>query len=274
MGLFSSKECVLCGGKAGILTRFCLSDGAYICGNCRDRMSANIESVGSLDLSGVKEQIRLKEENDVRYRNEFSASRRIDLDSYHPIMEVDDRHGWFALLKDKAPDIFSFDQITVWNVDLHTEALSEEEKKDSSFLMDVLDLLVSEDFSSRYPGMPRCPSGCKVTGMYFEINFGPNPFGAKQIRLDLMPGWDCESGDIEKAYMCAASLDQVIREYKYGSEEKSGGTASEAGPLQSASSAPDYSDAVEQVKKFKELLDMGILTQEEFDKKKRELLQL
>ena len=33
-------------------------------------------------------------------------------------------------------------------------------------------------------------------------------------------------------------------------------------------------DPIEEVKKLKELLDMGILTQEEFDKKKKELLNL
>lgn len=35
-----------------------------------------------------------------------------------------------------------------------------------------------------------------------------------------------------------------------------------------------YDDPIEKVKKLKELLDMGILTQEEFDKKKKELLNL
>ena len=38
--------------------------------------------------------------------------------------------------------------------------------------------------------------------------------------------------------------------------------------------ASDNKSAAEQLKEFKELLDMGILTQEEFDAKKKELLNL
>lgn len=34
------------------------------------------------------------------------------------------------------------------------------------------------------------------------------------------------------------------------------------------------SDSIEDIKKFKELLDIGVITQEEFDKKKKELLNL
>ena len=34
------------------------------------------------------------------------------------------------------------------------------------------------------------------------------------------------------------------------------------------------SDPIEDIKKFKELLDIGVITQEEFDKKKKELLNL
>lgn len=40
------------------------------------------------------------------------------------------------------------------------------------------------------------------------------------------------------------------------------------------SQASTASDPVVEIKKYKELLDQGILTQEEFDKKKKELLGL
>ncbi len=265
MGLFSRKECVLCGGKAGLLTRYSLSGGEFICGDCRNRMSSNVDSIGSLTLEGVKVQIRLKEENNARYRSEFVTSRRIDVDSSHPIMAVDDTHGWFALLTDKDPDIFSFDQITSCNVDLKTSALSEEERKNDSGLMYILSFLQSDDFCSRYPKMPRCPMGCKVTGMRFEISFGPNPFNAKKVSLDMLPSWTLNKTEIEKAYMCANDLCQCISEYKSGSRVQA---------KVQAQAAPTAADATDQIKKLKELLDMGALTQEEFDAKKRSLLAL
>ncbi len=36
----------------------------------------------------------------------------------------------------------------------------------------------------------------------------------------------------------------------------------------------EKSDSVDEIKKFKELLDSGIITQEEFDEKKKQLLSL
>ncbi len=262
MGLFSKKECALCGGKAGLLTRFSLSGGEYLCGDCRARMSPNLEGVSRMTLEEVKDQIRLKEENDARYKNEFVTSRRIDVDSSHPVMAIDDTHGWFALLKDEKPDIFTFDQIAAYHVDLDTDVLSDEEKKNRSGLMGVLNFLFSDDFGSRYPDMPRCPVGCKVTGMRFEIDFAPNPFNAQQVRLDMLPGWSLDDNSVEKAYMCANSILQCIKEYKTGARAHRPAAPSGAG------------DAMDQIKKLKELLDMGAVTEEEFAAKKKELLGL
>lgn len=51
-------------------------------------------------------------------------------------------------------------------------------------------------------------------------------------------------------------------------------TESKGAPGDGAESARTLEDQIEAVKKFKELLDAGILTQEEFDAKKREILGL
>ena len=49
---------------------------------------------------------------------------------------------------------------------------------------------------------------------------------------------------------------------------------SKGAPGDGAESGRTLEDQIEAVKKFKELLDAGILTQEEFDAKKREILGL
>ena len=268
MGLFEKKECALCGGKAGLITRYKIYGGDYICGTCRGRMSPNTDRIGDLTLEDVEEQIRIKEENDERFQNDFEITRQYDFDSRHPIMAVNDSTGEFAILKDANPDIFSFDNVLSYNVDLRTALLSEEERKKNSGLWGVLDYLLSDEFGSRFPDMPRCPQGHKVTGMYFEINFADNPFNADQIRIDMMPGWLDSENEVDKAYRCANEMYQCFKEYKNGQRSVSANRAS---------SAPDTSsgtNAIEQVKQLKELLDIGALTQEEFDMKKKELLGL
>ncbi|MCR4656157.1 MAG: SHOCT domain-containing protein [Lachnospiraceae bacterium] len=267
MGLFKKEECVLCGGKAGLLTRTKLVNGDYICGDCRSRMPEHVADVGDLMLSEVEELISLKEENDRRYESEFTVTRQFDFDGSHPMIAVDDNTGEFVWLKDSHPDIFSFDYITGYSVDLHTRPFNEEERKKNSSLTGILNFFLSDDFKSRYPDLPRCPTGCKVTGMYFDINFGPNPLHADKLHIDMLPGWSSSEAQIEKAYICANNIYQCIKEYKEGSRIM---------PQDVRSGGYDDRDVdvAEQLKKMKELLDMGILTQDEFDAKKKQLLGL
>ena len=81
---------------------------------------------------------------------------------------------------------------------------------------------------------------------------------------DVVPerGWRCPNcGKTHQSYdyVCSCGFDRSI---KYNIEENN---------IESDSSK---ADAIEEVKKYKELLDEGILTQEEFDAKKKQLLSL
>lgn len=264
MGLFEKKSCALCGGKAGLLSRTAISGGAYICGDCRKKFSDHTASVGSLTLDEVREQIMLKEENDRRYNSEFTVTRRFDLDSRHTLMLVDDNHGWFVVPKNNNTDIFTFDQIADYKVELSTKALTDEEKEQlnnrnyGSGVIGFLNLLFSDDFRTKYPDLPHCSRERKVTGMYFQITFGVNPFRADRIRIDMLPGWSDSQSDVENAYFCANNIYQCIKEYKSGARISQG-------TVQTGSAA-------QQIRELKELLDIGALTQEEFDTKKKQLL--
>ena len=39
MGLFSKKICVICGEKAGLLSRLKLENDDFVCGNCQKKLS-------------------------------------------------------------------------------------------------------------------------------------------------------------------------------------------------------------------------------------------
>ncbi|MBR6469570.1 MAG: DUF4428 domain-containing protein [Lachnospiraceae bacterium] len=269
MGLFEKKECELCGGKAGLITRYKISDGGYICGDCRGKMSSHTDGIGNMTVADVEEQIRLKEENDERFNNSFTITRQFDFDSRHPIIAVDDNNGEFALLTDARPDIFSFDHVISYDIDLSTSALSEEERQQDSSIWGIMNILLSDNFRSQYPNVPRCPQGCKVTGMYFEINFGSNPFNANNIRIDMLPGWSTAETEVEKAYRCANEIYQCFKDYKSGQRPVSNNVSNNA-----VQSSANSANAIEQVKQLKELLDMGALTPDEFERKKKELLNL
>lgn len=74
---------------------------------------------------------------------------------------------------------------------------------------------------------------------------------------------DLQYGNIykEKITSAVTIIDDIVKKYK------NAGSAATTQVVQQASAA-------DELKKFKELLDMGILTQEEFDAKKKQLLGL
>ena len=58
------------------------------------------------------------------------------------------------------------------------------------------------------------------------------------------------------------------------SNESSGNVSPNVSNNMTPSQTPEASNPIEEIKKYKELLDMGIITQEEFDAKKKALLNL
>ena len=67
-------------------------------------------------------------------------------------------------------------------------------------------------------------------------------------------------------------LIRALKEYEQLRKERESGSS---GLTQDSQvSAPAVSDPYEEMKKLKELLDLGIITQEEFDAKKKQLLDL
>ena len=68
-------------------------------------------------------------------------------------------------------------------------------------------------------------------------------------------------------------LERAIKELERMREKGEIGSSSTGPADQASGKAPD-SDPYEEMKKLKELLDLGIITQEEFDTKKKQLLDL
>ena len=70
-----------------------------------------------------------------------------------------------------------------------------------------------------------------------------------------------------------SKLELALRDFNRLRESKGSGTAETAGTVQKGAPAA-VMDPYEELKKLKELLDMGIVTEEEFEAKKKKLLDL
>ena len=75
-------------------------------------------------------------------------------------------------------------------------------------------------------------------------------------------------------FNCTSQLDAKIKAFNFDGEEFAPAPAQETLPEWSIDPPQTASDPYEELKKLKELLDMNIISQEEFDEKKQQLLNL
>lgn len=96
--------------------------------------------------------------------------------------------------------------------------------------------------------------------------------GSAQAAGETGAGGGPSAGDVQGAGGVPAAGDQRAAD----PAPAAGGmpAASESAASPSAADGPSFDQRVEMVKKLKELLDAGILTQDEFDAKKRDVLGL
>ena len=69
MGLFKKEDCVLCGGKTGLLDKKCL-DGK-VCKSCRNKLSVYFDELKNSDKSLLEAQLRMRDfqASEARYGN-------------------------------------------------------------------------------------------------------------------------------------------------------------------------------------------------------------
>lgn len=273
MGLFSnnSKLCPICGGATPRLLAKKIQ-GEAICSNCASEIAADDELVKSWTLEDLRRHLVYREENK-RQIDTFCATRSID---YGKEIMVDDTNRLFYIKQwaEENPPILKFDEITGYELEVGWHTV--------------------ETWSR---GMPRTPYQPPELGMMGTMVAVANAFGSKKDKDDD----DSKSETIKltlrlnnpylKEYeLVDASVfgDSMLDFQRDLNEEMTrvntacnlivsltdaGAAAAFMGDAQ-PSAAQSTHQSVEDIKKFKELLDAGILTQEEFDAKKKQLLGL
>lgn len=279
MGLFSKKECVRCGKKAGLLTRKKLADGDYLCGDCVDLCSPELTSddFRNMTLDDVEEHIEEVEEDEDRYENEFHRTRTIRTQMVlknHDIVYVDDTHGWWVNATRQHPDVFTFSQAGDCHLDLDTTLRSDDNDDDhdhEDFLEDMFRGAAFMQMRMQYPELPVCPPNEEIQKMEFVIYINDRA-PITEVRIPVMDAIIPSQGDIEGGYECAYQLLNLFRSMKQKHADYEQAAASQTKAAQPAQAAGG--DMTEQLMNLKKLLDAGILTQDEFNAKKKQILGL
>lgn len=263
MGLFGKKKiCAVCGGKVGFLG-YKLAGGEFLCSDCRTKCTpgSNLD-FNNMTSYDIEANMKVAEANKAKGTDEFTATREFftGADYDKPILAVDETHGWFMDTSKNDGWVYNLDDISSYNMRINTSEKSEDEKEDVGFL----EWLFEPDFYSAYPELPQCRSDEKIVGAYLKIRFRDNELGVDDIELDVFPGLFTDEDDVRAAYTCCHDF------YEFMDSYRSNNYCYEA---PAASSAPS-SDDMDTLKKLHDLLEAGILTQEEFDAKKKQILGL
>lgn len=250
MGFFPKGEvCGICGKKAGALARAKVTDG-FVCGDCL-RGVYQFANFGSSSLADVKNHIEKVRQDTALY---LSLTPSGEVSDY--IKVFSSKRLWCAAVKKKSPIyLFSFDDIINYElledgVSVTTGGLGSAVAGAALFgstgaivgaglgkkQKDIVNNL-SVHISTRVPEIP-------------SLNIS-------LINTETKRGGFVYKGMKDLAIKIISLLDQITAD-------------NNASPAPSSSS----SSTADEILKFKGLLDAGVITQEEFDAKKKQLLGL
>ncbi|MBR2742744.1 MAG: SHOCT domain-containing protein [Clostridia bacterium] len=236
-----------------------------MCGDCRNKCTPGLTSkeLKTMGVYEIQENMKIVEENRSLYENEFERTREFYTGARRdkPVIYVDEAHGWWVNATETQPYLFRLDDISSYNMRLSTRYLDEDERRDRGFL----EWLFAPDFYSDYPELPRCHYDEKITGIYFDVRLKNNELGLEKVEIDVFPGLFTSESDVRGAYACCHELYMYLGDLRNRAFE----SFDDGAPAKESTM-----ESLEALEKLHSLLKSGVITQEEFDAKKKQLLGL
>ncbi|MFA9375779.1 MAG: SHOCT domain-containing protein [Lachnotalea sp.] len=256
MGLFNNEKCITCGGKLNALTKAKCASGS-ICSSCLSICSPNyMSNIQNKSLEDIKQHMDYMKDNQSLYSN-FKAT-----DTVGKLLFVDKINRLFYVsdstlkLYNKIPVVYSFDNILDYEVSLDGETIT---KGGASLGRAVVGGVLFGGVGAIIGGSTGKRKQKEVIKkMYIKISLNHTYDTYAQLNLITT---DTKKGSLlynlmtESANKIIAIFDSI--------------TASSSS-VQSTNSMA----AADAILKYKELLDVGAITEEEFKAKKAELLNI
>ena len=253
MGLFTNnkKPCPLCGKGTPKLLATKIADETPICSACEKNVSMENSQVKELSVEGLKEHLAMREENAKYLENIFRPTKeiKVDMDSLY----IDETNLVFTIPLNMCSDInnppvFKFEELIGYELIVEDQVVERFHKGDDSpqytppvfmTLTHMLDLnaidLNQDCFFSLILYLSN-PCWSKI-----EINAGKVLSGNGGVKSMIY-------GHLDELQTVTVALLDIMGYSAVSSEEE--------------------------LIKFKELLHGGVITQEEFDEKEKQLLEI
>lgn len=254
MGLFGNKEeCSICNGKVGMF-KTKLKD-AVICSNCTSLCSPEVIGWASKSLNEMKEHLADREENKVRL-GAFNETDNAGL-----YLKIDDNNKtWIVPMKknyvERNVTVFNFDEIIDYELIEDGETITKGglgRAVAGGVLLGGVGAIVGGVTGKK-------KSKTVVNQMYVRISL--NNKYVKQVTIKLIETEVKKNGFTYN--LCKDSANKIISLLDYMSSQNNS----------VLSNSNNTTSSADEILKFKKLLDDGIISDDEFNAKKKQLLGL
>ena len=307
MGLFTKKDpCAICGGKVKALIPWRV-DGQLVCNSCYGRVDLPIERVNNMTMDEFRAYLAFRTEND-QLKQQFKTIQKVDFGAFEDKLAFDTVNRLFCMKADLESTIFegkhikSFsiledneplftgnaaglicysstvsDRVSAMSPMLQQVAMMAEMKRDMERMAEASD----KQFNSyRYNQDIQEPFQKFVVEIQCDHPYwtmltaekkGPTFNNERPSALDYLREYQQGieiMGQLARALMAVA--------FPGAPEQRVGRNAAvvigQTVAAPAAATAAPPADVVAEIQKFKSLVEQGILTEEEFAAKKRQLL--
>lgn len=257
MGLFSKEECCVCSKKTNSLNRLKMKDG-YICGGCCLKCSQSFDFPDS-SISDLQKHLIYREENEQifsKFTPTFSIKPHIYIDY--------NKKEWYVPSREarRTPDILSFNDLV--NFEYIEDGNVIVKSKGGVGRAIVGGILFGDAGAVVGSNTAKSVEKQTMASAYIRISLKNKYMG--ECKIELLNAETKKEGFIYKAAKTQA--ESIISNLeRIRSEQEDCGGEFVAEHVAVTSSA-------DEILKYKQLLDSGIITRQEFDAKKRLLLGL
>lgn len=298
MGLFSKKPpCPICGGKISWLLPSKIED-EYICSICYSKIDMDAGKANALTMQGFRDYLAFYDQNQ-RLKDQFVISERVDFGLWDTKIIFDHQNKLFCMSKNPDKTVFEGSQLKSFTIKEDNAPLFEGSvegirryastvpERAMALAPQINQFMMNRQMARALDRLDDGKENRTTPTQSFHV---PEPFQSFNVELHFdHPYWTVMKCDMSGPRFDSTHPDvaSYLRSYSNNVEELEKLVASlkavafpgapeqsvDLGAAQTAQITPVAPvDTIEEIKKYKALMEEGIISQQEFDAKKRQLL--
>lgn len=299
MGLFTKKEpCAICGGKVKGLLPWKI-EGQYVCDSCHGVVDVQKDKE-DMTMEQFRQYRAFREENQA-LKDQFTISQKVDFGAFDTKLVFDFDHRLFCMDQHLGKTVFRGGEIKSFVIQEDGTPIFEGGPQGLvryesvvpghlTMMAPQLNQILMQKQLEDQLNVGRDPDH-RPAPRFYDI---PEPFKKFQVSIyvdhpywSLLecdrsgPTFDNDYPDVndymnryQEGYWLMENLAQCLMTVAFPDAPAEGAQQGAQQETQPAAAAAPAQDAVSQLKQYKQLLDDGVITQADFDAKKKQLMGL